>query len=75
MVVHFASHDPTCFGVHSTPSMNAGPATVKAQGYMLWKLLSERLTMNLIIWLPAMFVLGLAVLGLMVGFVAACDRV
>ena len=31
--------------------------------------------MNLVIWLPAVFLLGLATLGLMFAFVAACDRV
>jgi hypothetical protein len=31
--------------------------------------------MDLTIWLPALFVLGLAGLGLMLAFVAACDRV
>ena len=31
--------------------------------------------MNLIIWLPAMFFLGLAGLGLMFAFVAACEKV
>jgi hypothetical protein len=31
--------------------------------------------MNLMIWLPAMFVLGLATLGLLTAFVSACDKV
>jgi hypothetical protein len=31
--------------------------------------------MDLAIWLPAMFVLGLATLGLIFAFVAACERV
>jgi hypothetical protein len=31
--------------------------------------------MNLVVWLPAMFVLGLATMGLMFAFVAACERV
>jgi hypothetical protein len=31
--------------------------------------------MNLLVWVPAMVVLGLATLGLMVAFVYACDRV
>jgi len=31
--------------------------------------------MNLFVWLPALFVLGLATLGLMVAFVAACEKV
>jgi hypothetical protein len=31
--------------------------------------------MDLTIWLPALFVLGLVGLGLMLAFVAACDRV
>lgn len=30
--------------------------------------------MNLVVWLPAMFFLGLASMGLFVAFVAACDR-
>jgi hypothetical protein len=31
--------------------------------------------MNLVIWLPALFVLGLVTLGLMFAFVAGCARV
>ncbi len=31
--------------------------------------------MNLIIWLPGMFLLGLAGMGLMFAFLAACERV
>ncbi len=31
--------------------------------------------MNLTVWLPAMFLLGLATLGLMFAFVIGCDRV
>jgi hypothetical protein len=31
--------------------------------------------MNLTIWLPAMFLLGLATLGLMFAFTAGCDKV
>ena len=31
--------------------------------------------MNLTVWLPAMFLLGLATLGLMFAFVAGCDKV
>jgi len=31
--------------------------------------------MDLVVWLPAMFVLGLATMGLMFAFVAACERV
>jgi len=31
--------------------------------------------MNLEIWLPALFLLGLATMGLMFAFVAACERV
>jgi hypothetical protein len=31
--------------------------------------------MNLYVWLPALFLLGLATLGLMVAFVAACEKV
>ena len=30
--------------------------------------------MNLVVWLPAMFFLGLASMALFVAFVAACDR-
>ena len=30
---------------------------------------------NLEIWLPALFVLGLACMGLMFAFMAACERV
>jgi hypothetical protein len=31
--------------------------------------------MNLVVWLPAMFLLGLATLGLMFAFVVGCDKV
>jgi hypothetical protein len=31
--------------------------------------------MNLTVWLPAMFLLGLATLGLMFAFVTGCDKV
>jgi hypothetical protein len=31
--------------------------------------------MDLTVWLPAMFVLGLVTLGLMFAFVIACERV
>jgi hypothetical protein len=31
--------------------------------------------MNLTIWLPALFLLGLATMGLLFAFVAACERV
>jgi len=31
--------------------------------------------MNLIIWLPAMFFLGLALMGLCYGFMKACERI
>jgi hypothetical protein len=31
--------------------------------------------MDLTIWLPAMFVLGLVTLGIMFAFVIACERV
>ena len=31
--------------------------------------------MNSLVWLPAMFVLGLASMGLCVAFLAACDRI
>ena len=31
--------------------------------------------MDLTIWLPAMFVLGLATLGLLTAFISACDKV
>lgn len=30
---------------------------------------------DLSVWLPAMFLLGLATMGLMFAFVAACDKV
>jgi hypothetical protein len=33
------------------------------------------MVMNLEIWLPALFLLGLATMGLMFAFVAACERV
>ena len=31
--------------------------------------------MDLMIWLPAMFFLGVATLGLLTAFVVACDKV
>jgi hypothetical protein len=31
--------------------------------------------MNLAVWLPALFVLGLATMGLMFAFVAGCEKV
>jgi hypothetical protein len=31
--------------------------------------------MNLVIWLPAVFVLGLAGLGLMFAFISGCEKV
>jgi hypothetical protein len=31
--------------------------------------------MNLIVWLPAMFLLGLAGMGLCLAFVSACDKI
>ncbi len=31
--------------------------------------------MDLTLWLPALLLLGLAVLGLMIAFVVACDRI
>jgi hypothetical protein len=31
--------------------------------------------LDLTVWLPAMFVLGLAVMGLMFAFVIACEKV
>jgi uncharacterized membrane protein YedE/YeeE len=35
----------------------------------------DRCIMNLAIWLPLLFALGLAVFGLMFGCVVACDKV
>jgi hypothetical protein len=37
--------------------------------------LRRKVSMNLFIWLPAMFLLGLGTLGLMFAFVSACDKV
>jgi hypothetical protein len=31
--------------------------------------------MNLVVWLPAMFVLGLVSMGLCLAFVSACDKI
>jgi hypothetical protein len=31
--------------------------------------------MNLAIWIPALVLLGLATLGLLLGFIFACDKV
>jgi hypothetical protein len=33
------------------------------------------MSMSLAIWLPATFILGLAVMGLLFAFIAGCDRV
>jgi hypothetical protein len=32
-------------------------------------------SMNLVVWLPAMFLLGLGSMGLFLAFVTACDRI
>ena len=32
-------------------------------------------SMNLFVWLPAMFLLGLGSMGFFVAFVTACDRI
>jgi hypothetical protein len=31
--------------------------------------------MNLVVWLPAMFLLGLVSMGLFIAFVTACERI
>jgi len=31
--------------------------------------------MNLVVWLPAMFVLGLVSIGLRIAFVTACEKI
>jgi hypothetical protein len=31
--------------------------------------------MNLVVWLPAMFVLGLVSMGLCIAFVTACEKI
>ena len=31
--------------------------------------------MNLALWIPSLFILGLVALGLMLAFVVACDKV
>jgi len=31
--------------------------------------------MNLMVWLPAMFVIGLAAMGLCLAFVIACEKI
>ena len=31
--------------------------------------------MDLTIWLPAMFILGIIILGLLTAFISACDKV
>jgi hypothetical protein len=36
---------------------------------------AEEPLMNLVVWLPVMFALGLASMGLCLAFVAACDRI
>jgi hypothetical protein len=36
---------------------------------------AEMLSMDLTVWLPAMFLLGLVTIGLMFAFTAACEKV
>jgi hypothetical protein len=36
---------------------------------------SERSVMNLVIWLPALLLLGLGTMGLMFAFVSGCEKV
>jgi hypothetical protein len=36
---------------------------------------AEETLMDLAVWLPALFLLGLATMGLLFAFVAACDKV
>jgi hypothetical protein len=49
----------------------------RSEGWLLDGLLPVRRgrTMNLEIWLPAMFLLGLTVMGLCYGFLHACERI
>jgi hypothetical protein len=37
--------------------------------------LSGGKSMNLVVWLPSMFLLGLGSMGLFLAFVTACDRI
>ena len=54
--------------------MVAGPL-LKASPLTRGGVYSGGTIMNLEIWLPAVFVLALAVLGLMFAFVIACEKV
>jgi hypothetical protein len=42
---------------------------------MRTNLLAWETTMNLVLWLPAMFLLGLATMALLFAFLAGCDKV
>jgi hypothetical protein len=35
----------------------------------------EERSMNLVVWLPAMFLVGLAAMGLCLAFVIACEKI
>ena len=52
------------FGAARFGSRIADPAVEKGEG-----------SMNLYVWLPAMFVLGLASLGICLAFVSASERI
>jgi hypothetical protein len=55
-----------------------GAAVAETQRFSEGKLRTKECAveaMNLYVWLPALFALGLAVMGLMFAFVAGCDKV
>ena len=63
----------------SSVSSSVGPVVQGTAGRYRWRHFrragSEKglALMNLVIWLPAMFVLGLAALGICLAFVPACE--
>jgi len=42
---------------------------------MKYEMLWEGVLMNLVVWIPAMFLLGLAALGLCFLFLKACEKI
>jgi hypothetical protein len=60
-------------------SSSAGPVVQGTAGRFRWRHFRRRgsekglALMNLVIWLPVMFVLGLAAMGICLAFVSACE--
>jgi hypothetical protein len=70
----FAARDPRtlCFGLCNKSILTGIGFAVASQ---LSLSLSRGHKMDLVIWLPALAILGLAGLGLMFAFLKACERV